>query len=110
FPPPTPIPFADDFSTDMGWALTGGWARGTAVAFTPPSPAGSEPGSDHSPSADNFILGHNIGALYANSMTAADTATSPPLNCSTATTVRLRFWRWIGASLNDTHKVQVTNN
>ncbi|MCB9931986.1 MAG: choice-of-anchor D domain-containing protein [Planctomycetes bacterium] len=110
FPPPVPLPLDEDFSTDKGWALSGGWTRGSAVAYSASTPTRSEPGSDHSPSSDNFILGHNIGADYANNMASADIATSPPLNCSTATTVRLRFWRWMGASPNDTHKVQVTNN
>lgn len=111
-PPPTPMPFADDFSTTTGWLLGTGWQIGSAVAFTGNTslgPTRTEPGQDTSPSSDNNILGHMIGADYPNSMPVTY-AVSPPINCVGATTVHLRFQRWLGINSGDWAQVQVTNN
>ena len=111
-PPPAAMPFADDFSTGTGWLLDTGWQRGSATAFTgntSTGPTRTEPGTDNSTGSDNNILGHMIGADYTNSMPVAY-ATSPPVNCSTATTVHLRFYRWLGVNSGDWARVQVTNN
>ncbi len=110
FPPPAAMPFTDDFSTDKGWQLAGQWSRGVAMAYTGTGPNRSEPGTDHSASSDNMILGHNRGGDYPNSMSSTEWATSPPINCAAATTVRLRYWRWIGVSPSDVAKIQITNN
>lgn len=104
------IPFNDDFSADRGWQYGTDWSRGTAVAYNATSPTRSEPGTDHSSSSDNNIAGHRIGADYLANMTTADWLTSPPFDCTGATVVSLRYYRWIGVSLGDTHKVQVTIN
>ncbi|MHC4841362.1 MAG: putative Ig domain-containing protein, partial [Planctomycetota bacterium] len=109
-PPPAQMPFNDDFSSNTGWQLDTGWQRGSATAYNNTVPTRSEPGTDTSPSADNNILGHNIGADYPASMGATVWATSPPFDCSTAATVSLRFERWLGCSLGDTAKIQVSNN
>jgi hypothetical protein len=109
-PPPAQMPFTDDFSSSTGWQLDTGWQRGSATAYSATGPNRTEPGTDTSPSADNNILGHIIGADYAASMGATVWATSPPFDCSTAATVSLRFERWLGCSLGDTAKIQVSNN
>ncbi|MHC4841509.1 MAG: putative Ig domain-containing protein, partial [Planctomycetota bacterium] len=109
-PPPASMPFTDDFSTDKGWQMDTGWQRGTAVAYSAAGPNRTEPGTDSSPSADNNILGHLIGADYAASMGTTVWATSPPIDCSGAASVSLRFERWLGCSLGDTAKIQVSNN
>jgi hypothetical protein len=110
FTSPYTLPFTDDFSTDKGWQRTGLWERNVAQAYSATGPTRSEPGTDHSSTSDNNILGHDIGGDYANSIGTAEFAISPPIDCSGATSVRLRFWRWLGCSPNDTCKVQVTNN
>ncbi|MHC4841479.1 MAG: Ig domain-containing protein, partial [Planctomycetota bacterium] len=109
-PPPASMPFSDDFSSDTGWQYDTGWQRGSATAYSGASPPRTEPGTDNSPTSDNMIAGHLIGADYAASMGAAVWLTSPPVDCSTASTVSLRFYRWLGCSLGDTAKIQVTNN
>ncbi|MCZ7606421.1 MAG: choice-of-anchor D domain-containing protein [Planctomycetota bacterium] len=113
-PPPAAMPFTDDFSTDKGWQVTGGWSRGTAVAYSvtgsATGPNRSEPGTDNTSTADNMIIGHNRGADYANGMGASEWAVSPPVNCTGVTNVRLKFYRWLGVSPNDECIVQVTNN
>jgi uncharacterized protein (TIGR03382 family) len=50
-----------------------------------------------------------IGALYPNNM-AQTWATSPPVNCSGLSSVRLSFKRWLGLAINDDARIQVTNN
>jgi hypothetical protein len=111
-PPPAPMPFSDDFSTDKGWNLGTGWQRGSATAFTGNTSVGptrTEPGSDHTTTSDNMILGHDIGNDYGNGLAPAY-ASSPPINCSSATNVQLRFYRWLGINSGDTAKIQVSNN
>ncbi|MHC4839465.1 MAG: choice-of-anchor D domain-containing protein [Planctomycetota bacterium] len=109
-PPPASMPFTDDFSTDQGWQLDAEWQRAPAVAYSASGPPRTEPGTDHSPSADNNILGHLIGADYAASMPATLWATSPPVDCTAASFVAVRFERWMGCSLGDTAKIQVSSN
>ena len=106
----TAIPFSDDFSSDLGWQYGTDWSRGSAVAYSATGPTRSEPASDYSSSADNNIAGHRIGADYDANMGVTDWLTSPPFNCNGATIVSLRYYRWLGSSLGDTTKVQVTNN
>jgi len=111
-PPPTAMPFADDFSSDTGWQLGTGWQRGAATAYTgntSTGPTRTEPDTDNSPSSDNMILGHNIGGDYTNSM-AATYAVSPPINCTGSTIVYVRFYRWLGVNSGDWARIQVTNN
>ena len=109
-PPPAAMPFTDDFSTDQGWQLDTEWQRATAVAYSASGPTRSEPGTDSSPSADNNILGHLIGSDYSASMPATLWATSPPVDCTAASFVAVRFERWMGCSLGDTAKIQVSAN
>ena len=104
------MPFTDDFSSDKGWQYGTDWSRGSATAFSGATPPRTEPGADHSASADNNIAGHRIGADYAANMLTTDWLTSPPFNCSGASIVSLRYYRWLGSTLGDTSKVQVTNN
>ncbi|MCP5186127.1 MAG: hypothetical protein H6993_19325, partial [Pseudomonadales bacterium] len=110
-PPPAPVPFTDDFSTATGWQLGSGWQRGSATAYNPTtSPTRSEPGSDNTATSDNMILGDTIGGDYPASQGAASYAISPMVNCVGKTSVRLRFFRWLGASIGTTATVDVSNN
>lgn len=112
-PPPAQLPFNDDFSAFTGWQLDTNWSRGTAVAYTASSPPREEPGTDHSASADNFILGDTIGGNYAANMAAPTYAYSPLFNCSGKPNVRLSFWRFFGVALDAPSggaKIQITNN
>ncbi|MBK9973779.1 MAG: choice-of-anchor D domain-containing protein [Planctomycetes bacterium] len=113
-PPPAALPFNDDFSTFTGWQLGSTWQRSVAVAYTATSPNREEPGTDHTAATtDNFILGDTIGGNYTINMSGTNWAVSPMVNCSTATTVRLSFWRFMGLALdcpNGGGTIQVTNN
>jgi parallel beta-helix repeat protein len=91
----TPL-FEDDFSTDKGWtgyntgAGTAQWQRGSATS------GGGDPGTDHSYSTDNNIVGNNLGGTYFNNIAATNWLTSPVINCSGYDRVQLSFWRWLG--------------
>lgn len=109
-PQPSAMPFTDDFSTDTGWQYEADWTRGGAQAYSATTPARTEPGTDNSPSADNNIAGHIIGNDYAPAMNSTVWLTSPPVNCLSATAVSLRYARWLGCSVGDTAKIQISND
>lgn len=91
--------FSDDFSTDMGWTgyEAGYWQRGSATAGGGTSNGNPDPASDHTATADNFIVGINIGGDFSTVQNGAHYLTSPVINCSSHTSVRVRFWRWLNA-------------
>ncbi len=110
-PPPAAMPFTDNFGTDKGWQYGTHWTRGTATAYSNTGPPRTEPGTDYTTSTtDNQILGTNIGADYPTGIGTATWAISPMVNCASAANVRVRFARWLGISIGDVVKVQVTNN
>ncbi len=90
------LAFYDDFSTDTGWTLDvlGRWSRSAAMAgggqYGNPDPA-----SDATPTADNYLLGYNVGGDYQNSVVNTIWATSPLIDCTGLTGVTLRFERWL---------------
>lgn len=117
-PPPTyNLPFVDDFSTNKGWSGfdTNQWQRGAAVAGAGDNVnAGTysnDPGSDHTGTSDNYLLGYNLGGVYANSL-AEKPVTSPIINCTGSSGVILKYWRWLGvqANSNDQAAVRVTSS
>ena len=89
--------FNDDFATDKGWTGygAGGWARASATASGGCS-GGDDPSTDHTPTADNFIIGSYIGACYPNSMTQTYWLTSPAINCSQQNSCVLEFYSFSG--------------
>jgi hypothetical protein len=96
-----PLPFTDDFSRDLGWSglAPPGWTRGPATAggglYGNP-----DPGTDHSASADNQVLGFALGADYPEIMPAQEVV-SPALDCTGQAVVELSFWRWLGVDGNE---------
>ena len=62
-----PFPFFDDFSTDKGWSgyKPGGWERGPAGSR---EPGNLDPGTDYTPTEDNYLLGYAIGRDYPNNL------------------------------------------
>lgn len=90
------LAFFDDFSTDNGWTLDtlGRWSRSPAEAgggqYGNPDPA-----ADATSTADDYILGYNVGGDYQNSMVNTIWATSPVIDSSGLTGVTLRFQRWL---------------
>ena len=97
------ILFGDDFSTDKGWTGYGGtanWERGSATAGGGVAHGYPDPGTDHSASGDNNILGTTIGGDYAANIFPTDWIVSPVIDCSGATAVSLSFWKYLGLESN----------
>ncbi|HBC45868.1 MAG TPA: hypothetical protein DCZ43_02365 [candidate division Zixibacteria bacterium] len=96
--------YTDDFSTDHGWTGLGGageWTIGTANGGTgSDTHGGADPSADHSPTSDDKVLGNDLtsgtGGDYSPSLTQTYWVTSPTIDCSNATGVRLQFYRWLG--------------
>lgn len=88
----TIVAFADDFETDLGWTVSGGlWSRGTPTGgggeHGSPDPSGAYSGSN--------IYGYNLSGDYTNSMPERN-LTSPAIDCSDISDVKLKFRRWLG--------------
>lgn len=84
--------FYDDFGTDKGWTGFGTqWTRGPAVASTGCS-GSQDPSQDHTPTADNYIIGNWIGGCYPNSMSQTYWLTSPVINCSNLNTCNIEYY------------------
>lgn len=110
-PPPAAMPFLDSFSTDKGWQPGTTWSRGACVAYSGTSPPRAEPTTDYSPSsADNMIMADTRGGDYQISQGTTHYAISPMVNCTNATNVRLRFFRWLGCSIGTDATIDVSNN
>ncbi len=92
--------FSDDFSANHGWTLTNTWQIGAAVASSGQNYGNPDPAQDHTATNDNGILGAKIGGNVG----APDGglhdfwyATSPIINASSATSVKLEFYRWLNS-------------
>ena len=88
--------FNEDFANNnAGWTLGRRWQIGPAVA----SPSGygyGDPGTDHTPTADNGVAGTVIGGdVPLND--GKSLLTSPVINVSVPGSVTLSFWRWLNS-------------
>jgi hypothetical protein len=95
--------FFDDFSTDIGWTGYGGageWTRGSPMGGPgDDTHGGPDPTQDHTPSADNFVIGNDLTATdgdYEPNLTQTYWLTSPIINCSNVVSVQLEYWQWLG--------------
>ena len=88
--------FEDNFETNLGWTLEGGWTIDDAVA---------EPGNAFS---GTKILANPLGVDYENNM-VQEFVTSPVIDCSGQTAVTLSYWSFSGceSSLYDHMGVEV---
>ncbi len=81
--------FADDFGTDKGWQLTGGFARGM-----PQGLAGDPDSALVSPNVLGTVLGGS--GQYANNLANRQwVAVSPPFSCYGYTDIRLTYQQWL---------------
>ncbi len=82
----------DDFETNQGWTVSGGlWNRGV-----PTGSGGQYGGPD--PSSGTIgpnVYGYNLNGDYENSLPERH-LTSPVLDCSGLSNLKLSFWRWLG--------------
>jgi hypothetical protein len=94
--PNGPVLFSDDFHDgSKGWTLGPEWQIGPALVSTGGT-FGSDPGQDHSPSADNGIAGVVLGGNASTNLHAPSYLTSPAFDTSVAPGgVILTFYRWL---------------
>ena len=89
--------FNDNFSTNTGWTGygAGGWTRGPAVASVACS-ISADPSTDHTTTADNYIIGNYLGACYPANMAQTYWLTSPIINCTNLNTCSIEFYSFSG--------------
>ncbi len=108
------VAIIEDFSSDPTGTWTGfesgHWEWGPATASSGCS-GGQDPDTDHSPTADNNIVGYAIGGCYTNNM-SEEFLTSPAYDLHSADFVYLGFSRWLGveSSSYDHASVEVSND
>lgn len=93
--------FAEPFDSDPGWTLDGLWQYGPP-AYTSGGPTAGFTGAN--------ILGYNLAGTYENRLSTALYATTKPINCSGATALTFRFYRWLGLRSGDLASIQVSTN
>ncbi len=95
-----------DFDTDPGWTYEGMWAWGqpTGGGSHGLDPTGGYTGAN--------VVGYNLAGDYSNSMGSVFYATTPAIDCSGRTGVRLRFRRWLAieSSNYDHANIQISDN
>lgn len=87
--------YFDDFSYDQGWTGLGGsaeWQIGS------PAGANGDPALDHTPTADNHVLGNDLTTQgqYENYIGSTQWVVSPVIDCSEMTGTIMTFYRWLG--------------
>jgi len=100
--------FADDFETDRGWSqFEGLWAIGSPLGH------GGELGCSDPVGGRNSTncLAYNLNGDYENSQPEMRVI-SPAIDCRGLTSVRLRFWRWLGIeqSVFDVARIMVSTD
>lgn len=102
------IAYTASMDTGPGWSLEGQWnwgqPSGGGGEYGSPDPSGGYTGAN--------LLGYNLSGDYPNGMDSTDWATTPPIDCSGLTGVKLRFYQWLGVeqSLYDHASIEVTND
>lgn len=83
-----------------GWSMEGLWQFGTP-AYIVSGPSSGFTGTK--------IVAYNLGGNYENRLSPTF-ATTPPINCSGASSVTLRFQRWLRLRTGDTASIEVSTN
>jgi hypothetical protein len=98
-PCPDGIVFSEDFSDNSaGWTLGMEWGIGPAVASpSPGSCDNGDPGTDHSPTADNGIAGAVIGGNVGTTVHPFYYLTSPPFDAGGFANLQLSLWGWLNS-------------
>lgn len=97
---PGTVYFEEDFSDNAaGWTLGTEWQIGPAVASPSPGACGNgDPGTDHTPTADNGIAGVVIGGNASTALHPYYYLTSPVVDLGGASgAVWLSFYRWLNS-------------
>ncbi|MBM3882344.1 MAG: hypothetical protein FJ387_21915 [Verrucomicrobia bacterium] len=96
---PRPI-YVADMDTDPGWSLEPRWEYGL------PTYTGSGPKAGFT---GTHIVAYNLSGNYENRLTTKY-ATTPVIDGSSASTLTLRFRRWLRLRFGDTARTQVSTN
>jgi hypothetical protein len=90
-PEPKETAWIDDFSVNTGWSTSYPWE---IDALGPCSGGynGADPTTDHSPTADNRVLGTNVPCTF-NHRYSTRWATSPVIDCGDYEQVVVQHWR-----------------
>ncbi|UCG32482.1 MAG: hypothetical protein JSU68_12545 [Phycisphaerales bacterium] len=100
---PSPL-YQTMLDEDPGWSCEGQWAFGA------PTGGGSHNGDPDSGHTGENVYGYNLDGDYPDGM-PQHFLTAGPFDCSGATDVELRFWRWLGVEWPFDHAhVAVSNN
>ncbi|UCG33468.1 MAG: hypothetical protein JSU68_02310, partial [Phycisphaerales bacterium] len=100
---PSPL-YQTMLDEDPGWSCEGQWAFGV------PTGGGSHDGDPNSGHTGDNVYGYNLDGDYPDGM-PQHFLTAGPFDCSGATDVELRFWRWLGVEWPFDHAhVAVSNN
>ncbi|MBC8097363.1 MAG: hypothetical protein H7Y43_16280, partial [Akkermansiaceae bacterium] len=92
--------YADNLNVNSGWTFQSQWQYGTP-AYPGTGPTGGFTGTK--------IIAYNLSGNYANNLPTAY-ATMPAINCSNASSLSLRFARWLRLRSGDTASIQVSTN
>ena len=103
--------FEEDFADNAaGWTLEAGWQIGSAKTSSCQGAGFSDPGSDHTATADNGVAGVFIGGCPSVVNSSPDKyLTSPVVNTNVAGSVSLSFSRWLNTSYRNRSRVEVFN-
>ena len=84
--------FLTDDLAPAGWTVEGGWAFGHPTGAGgnkgPPDPTAGHTGLN--------VYGYNLAGDYPDNIATTYWLTTAPLDFSTASDVKLSFWRWLG--------------
>jgi hypothetical protein len=94
------VVYSDNLDVNSGWTLQPQWEHGT------PSYSGSGPTSGFT---GTKIIAYDLNGDYANNL-ATVYATSPVIDCSGASSLTLRFARWLRLRNNDTASIEISTN
>jgi hypothetical protein len=92
--------YSANMNTDPGWTLEPQWQYG-APNYTGTGPTSGFTGAN--------IIGYNLSGNYEDRLSATY-ATTPPINCSSASSLTLRFQRWLKVKSGDTASIQVSTD
>jgi hypothetical protein len=95
------VAYFANMNVNPGWTLESQWEYGKPLYANGTGPTSGFTGTN--------ILGFNLSGNYPNRLDPAY-ATTPVINCSSNTTLTLRFRRWLGLKNSDTAVIQVSTN
>lgn len=110
------VVFEDDFESDRGWAYDLPWERGAPLGlggYGGPCWENCSIGYSDPVGGYNSVncIGFNLAGNYQNQLYETP-LTSPAIDCSNLSSVRLKFMRWLGVQVQpyDFARVRISND